>query len=105
MTVVTGIVRDAVAQGDLVLPEGTDPQSLCFGLWSISYGGLSMIAGKPSLVELGLADPVAILRRNQQALMDGHGWSPLTNEWDYEATRARVLEEVFPDEAQRAGLH
>ena len=104
MSVVTGIVRDAIAQGDLVLPEGTDPLSLVFGLWSMSYGGLSIIAGKPTLADMGLEDPTAILRRNQQALMDGHGWHPLTTEWDYAATRARVLEEVFPDEARNAGF-
>ena len=104
MDTVRGIVRDAIAHGDLEMPEGTDPTTLVFGLWSMSYGGLSMIAGKPSLADLGLDDPLATLRRNQQALMDGHGWRPLTNDWDYEATRARVLEEVFPDEARRAGL-
>ena len=101
---VRGIVRDAVSHGDLEMPADTDPTSLVFGLWALSYGGLSMIAGKPTLADIGLADPLATLRRNQQALMDGHGWAPLTNDWDYDATRARVLEEVFPDEARRAGL-
>ena len=102
--VVTGIITDAVAQGDLELPEGTYPMSLCFGLWTMSYGGLSIIAGKPQLGEMGIDDPLATLRRNQQGLMDGHGWQPLTKDWDFEATRRRILEEVFPDEARAAGL-
>jgi AcrR family transcriptional regulator len=104
MDTVRGIVRDAVDQGDLVLPEGTDPTSMVFGLWSMTYGGLSMIAGKPTLTDVGLSDPLATLRRNQQAFMDGHGWLPQTDNWDFDATRARVLEEIFPDEARRAGL-
>jgi len=104
MNAVIGIVRDALANGDLELPEGTTPASLCFGLWTSSYGGLSLLKGKPALENLGITDPLAALRRNQQALMDGHGWKPLTHEWDYAATGERALNEVFPDEARQAGL-
>lgn len=103
MEVVGGIVRDAVAAGDLSLPEGTSPEALIFGLWTMSYGGHSIIQGKPTLSELGIPDPHAALRRNQNAVMDGYGWAPLTRDWNYEETRKRVLQEVFPDEARQAG--
>lgn len=104
MGAVVGIIHDGVAQGDLTLPEGTDAAGVCFALWSMSYGGLSIIQGKPTLQEVGIAEPERTLRRGQHAVMDGFGWRPLTDEWDYDATRARVLQEVFPDEARRAGL-
>ena len=50
-----------------------------------------------------LGDPSEALRRNQNAILDGYGWRPLTDEWDYDATRRRVLTEVFADEARQAG--
>lgn len=103
MEVVGGIVRDALACGDLVMPDGRHVPHLIFGLWTLSYGGHAVIAGKPQLDELGVGDPLDVLHMNQHALMDGHGWAPLTHEHDYAAVRRRVLEEVFPDEAERAG--
>ena len=104
MEIVGGIVVDAIEAGDLTLPEGMAPAALIFGLWTMSYGGHSIIEGKPTLAEVGIADPHGALRRNQQAVMDGFGWAPLTHEWDYENTRKWVLQEVFPDEARDAGL-
>lgn len=45
-----------------------------------------------------------MLRRHQNAILDGYAWQPLSAQWDYEATRRRAMEEVFPDEARRARL-
>ena len=104
MNVVVGIVRDAISAGDLVLPEGVTPEDVCFGLWSITYGGQSIMAAKPHLSDVGISDGERALRRNQQAIMDGFGWHPLTPEWDYAATRRRILEQVFPEEARAAGI-
>ncbi|MDJ0975050.1 MAG: helix-turn-helix domain-containing protein [Planctomycetota bacterium] len=104
MEIVGGIVTDALRAGDLTLPDEVAPPALIFGLWTMSYGGHSIIEGKPTLAEMGIPDPHGALRRNQQAVMDGFGWAPLTHEWDYENTRAWVLQEVFPDEARDAGF-
>jgi hypothetical protein len=38
---------------------------------------------------------VNALRRGANALLDGYGWRPLSNEWDYEVTRRRVTDEVL----------
>ena len=104
MRVVVGIVNDAVKAGDLVLPDGVAAEDVCFGLWSLTYGGQTIIEAKPHLGDVGIVRPEAALRRNQHAFMDGFGWHPLTREWDYDATRRRILDEVFPDEAKAAGL-
>jgi hypothetical protein len=104
LAITTGLVRDAIAVGDLELPPGTSPEVLVMGLWMITYGGLSLIAGKPEMAHPDLGDPSEMLRRNQNAILDGYGWRPLTHEWDYEATRRRALTEVFSDEARKAGL-
>jgi len=104
LAITSGLVRDGIAAGDLELPSGSSPETLVMGLWMITYGGLSLIAGKPDMAHPDLGDPSEILRRNQNAILDGYGWRPLTSEWDYEATRRRALTEVFPDEARQAGL-
>jgi AcrR family transcriptional regulator len=104
MGVVTGIVRDAVAQGDLAMPEGVTAEGIVYGLWITTAGGMSMMIGKPDLRHLGFGDPAEALQRTQNAILDGYGWRPLTGEHDYEASRQRALVEVFPDEARRAGL-
>lgn len=98
MEVATGVVRDAVAQGDLVLPPGVDAQELTYGLWSMSVGAFSLLACEFPLPELGIPRPLEALRRNQHVLLDGYGWRPLAHEYDYQATYTRILTEVFADE-------
>ena len=101
--VIGGIVRDAVASGDLELPAGTVPEHIVFGLWSMTFGALSIATSNLSLVDASLADPIAILHENQSRLVDGYGWRPLSHEYDYQATAARVGETVFPMECTQAG--
>ena len=104
MHVVVGIVRDGVAAGEIELPAGTTAETLCFGLWTITFGGQSVIGSGKDLSQLGIDQPWSALRRNQQALMDAHGWTPHTDSWDYEASRLRAMKEVFSDECRAAGL-
>ncbi len=96
--IVAGIVRDAVAQGDLCLPPDSCPEQVVFGLWSITYGAYSLAATSDSLEELGVTDAFATVRQNIQCMLDGYDWRPLSSELDYEAVAARIHREVFPDE-------
>lgn len=87
--IVSGVVRDAVAQGDLVLPANCAPEDIVFGLWSINIGSFAILSSSDSLLEIGIADPVAALRLNTNQMLDGYGWKPLSTEHDFPA----VLEE------------
>lgn len=98
MGVVGGVVRDAVAQRDLELPEHVSPEDLVFGLWSISFGAFSIITASDQLVELGIQDPFAAYRANVAGLLDGFGWKPLSQDYDYDGTLIRIQNEVFSDE-------
>ena len=99
MGVVSGVVRDAIAQGDLSLPEGTEPEHVVFGLWGMTFGTYSIMAGEgDSLQQVGIEDPYQTLRENQARLLDGYGWRPLSHEHDYPAVIARIQSEVFADE-------
>ena len=95
MSVVAGIVRDAIANGDLSLPPQMTPEKLVFGLWSLSSGAYSIILSSESLPEIGVIDPFEQVRNHTAALMDGFGWKPLISEFDPVEVLGRIRTEVF----------
>ena len=60
MAMATGIARDAIASGDLELPEGIEPEVLTFGLWSMSFGTYAIMAAEGDMLpHLGVKNPHA----------------------------------------------
>lgn len=98
--VCTGVVRDAIACGDLPLPDGRSPEEMAFVAWAMYSGAFSIIHSGIPIELLGLDDPAASLHANAQLWLDGYGWQPLSTEWDYDSTRKRILEEIFADDLQ-----
>lgn len=99
--IMTGIVRDAIAQGDLVLPPGASPEGLPFGLWSLTDGGYAAILPGMSFHDIGIEDPFLAVMRNCEMLGDGYQWRPLSADWDYAATRARIRATIFAEETRK----
>lgn len=96
-----GIVRDGVASGDLQL-EGGDPRQVGHGLWSLAQGAYQLQDMDFELHKMGVpADVGPLVIRHQHALLDGYGWRPLFNEWDWEQTYVRIGEELFSEELAR----
>ena len=101
----SSIVKEAVAAGDLTLPEDLNPETLAFSLWTTIFGGFSLIN-----TGTGLLEPrgsfkegrtpanVHLVRTCGLALLDAYGWRPLSGEWDYRETMRRIYTEVFPPE-------
>lgn len=85
-----GIVKDAIADGDLVLRNGATPQSIAFAFWAMMDGCLAASMGGAPLKEAKICDPMTEVVRNGHYLMDGYGWRPLSSECDYEVTARRV---------------
>lgn len=102
--VVGGIVRDGIASSDLNLGESATPEDIVFGLWSLAFGGYSIIATSNSLTDLGILNPFETLRRNYNRFLDGIQWNPLSSEVDYDAVFERVCEEVFGNELQQISV-
>ncbi|MEM8885085.1 MAG: helix-turn-helix domain-containing protein [Planctomycetota bacterium] len=100
----TGILRDAIAAGDLQVEAGEKPEDIAFGLWSMSFGAHFIAASSPNLEAKGMGDTDRSLRRNYNALLDGYGWTPLSHETDYTAAQDRILSKIFPEEARSLGL-
>ena len=95
MSVVAGIVRDAVAQEDLVLPDHVSPEQLVFGLWSLTSGAYSIILKSQSLEIIGVREPYETVREHTSALLDGYDWHPLSSEFDMNRELKKIRREVF----------
>lgn len=101
MQIVTAIVRDGIACGELQLPDGMVPEDLVFGLWSLTFGAYSIIVTTESLEAHGVLDPYLAVRRNINILLDGFPWKPLSTEFNYLEFFEHLVAEVFPDEFQQ----
>lgn len=98
MATVVEIVQQAVATGELTLPEGTKPEEVVFGMWSLYLGSQIISHSSSTLAEIGIDDPIKSLRTNQTRTLDGYGWTPLSTDYDFFEFMDRVKEEQFPKE-------
>lgn len=98
MSIVAGIVRDAIASEDLELPKGFTPEKLVFGFWSLTNGAYAIALSTDSLEQLGIGDPYETVRNHTAALMDGFDWQPMSTEYDSKKILKKVFKEVFADE-------
>ena len=46
-------------------------------------------------MELGIANPLAALRLNMNQMLDGYGWKPLSNDFDFVATLEEAKSELL----------
>ena len=76
-------------------------EDVCFGLWSLTFGGYSLVASSPSLAAIGIREPLVAIRDNANRLLDGLGWQPLSGAIEFPALAARIAAEVFPAETQQ----
>lgn len=103
--IATGVVKDALREGELSLPPGVEPETVSFGLWCLTYGVFTLLVTEEMpLEDMGFPDPLRLLNLNQNLLLDGYGWEPRSDCHDYEQVRERILREVFAPEALEANL-
>ena len=95
------VVDDGVLAGDLELPPELSAGELAFGLWTIVDGGYNIIQSGVSLDEMDVAHPYRTVMRFTHIMADRFGWRPLSTEFDYDATVARIRDEVFPEEGRQ----
>src|SRR5262249_9378050 len=74
----SGLVRDAIERGDLVLPAGTRPEYVSLALWALMFGAFMLAElHRPSGL-LGIDDPTDAVLAAWIAQMDGLDWKPLS---------------------------
>lgn len=98
MTVVAGIVRDAISAEDLELPAGYTPEKVVFGLWALTSGGFAIASSSESLAHMGLENPFDLISDHTSTLLDGFHWKPLAKDYDKQKTIQRINKEVFGNE-------
>lgn len=97
--VVTAIVDDAVASGDLQL-QGITPYQLGIGCWALSDGTHNLVHTRGVLLESDTRASYRLMCRHVQTLLNGFGWQPLARLDDAPALDAlieRIRADVFGD--------
>lgn len=95
---IAGIVFAARQRGELPDDPRLAPMELVYGLWSLSFGGLTLQTFDIDFAEMGVADPDRALEVLASCALDGVGWRPLSSEHDYATSAARIARELFADE-------
>lgn len=98
VSIMAGILQDAVVQGDLKLPEGHTPEDLIYHFWLLGEAGKAASSSWLPPQDIGVGDVFTSLIKTNQLVVDGYGWRPLSTEWDYGKTRDRIQQEIFPEE-------
>ncbi len=90
LAIPAGLIEEAVAAGDLVLPPKATVGSLCMALAALISGWAQLHRRFSGMHELPVATSLEDILRSAHLLMDGFGWRPFFQEWDYEQTYQRV---------------
>jgi AcrR family transcriptional regulator len=96
--VVTGIVDDALACGDLPRALTLSPMETVLGLWTQCIGMHSLMHLDDALPAHDVHHPYRLLFRHLNHLLNGYGWQPLMPRVDEDVVLAqmqRLCREVF----------
>lgn len=98
MTLVSGIVRAAIACGDLTLPPGISPEEMAMSLWSLTYGSYLINITSPSLKDIGINDIYRAVRVGCLKTVDGYQWQPMWTDQQHADLFYEIAQTVFPKE-------
>ena len=92
------IVTEGLQSGDL--PQGKlSPEMIVYSIASTAIGSHIMGRNTHAGIMAGIEDPLKALCTTVDILLDGLGWKPFSNQWDYDAVDRRIKKEVFPEAA------
>ncbi len=93
-------ISKAIEKGDLSLPKEMCYEQVTFALWSALWGAMALVTSKGESLKLSNM----ILEResytNAKLILDGLGWQPLSNQWDYTDSIKRIIDELFQPEVE-----
>jgi len=94
--IVHRIVTEGLQTGDLPASKMTSEQ-IVFSIASTAMGSHIMARSTHAAMLAGIDDPLKALCQNVNLVLDGLGWKPLSNEWDYDEVDRRIKKEIFPE--------
>ena len=95
--IVSQVALDARASGDL--PRSSPPEQVTLSLRAITMGGHCMLTQPGFQTLCPVKDPMTVLIPQAERLMDGWGWTPISNGRRQDALDRRIYKEVFPEAA------
>lgn len=98
MSLVSGIVRNAIASNDLKLRDGLSPEEMTLSLWALIYGSYLINDTSPSLEELGVKSVHRSVRMGVVRMLDGYQWLPVVGNAPHGTLLEDICKEVFPEE-------
>jgi len=98
------LVSEAQKNTDLNLTKlnlGDDAvNAVTFSIWSMSFGSLSLLMNAVDSQLIKKVNTQGVLLNNINITLDGLNWQPLSSQWNYNDTIARIKNEVFAQEVQ-----
>jgi AcrR family transcriptional regulator len=104
LSTVIGVIRDAVASGDLSLPDDLPPERLGFALLQLDYGAHVLMQRPKTYGRFTHLDAYEVVFDFGIRVADSLGWKPLSSEHDYVTPTLRMWRTLFPDELERFGI-
>lgn len=90
------LVTEGLQAGDLP-PGKMSSEQIVFSIAYTAVGSHIMVRNKHALMLAGIQEPLNALCQNVSLLLDGLGWKPLTDDWDYAAVDRRIKKQLFPE--------
>lgn len=84
------LVEAALGQGELTLPENLPVKEFCFGVWSLAYGIFSLWQCPNTKTQFGVSSLRHSLQTQVNHFLDGYGWQPTSNNWDYPQSLEKI---------------
>ena len=89
------LVEDAIEAGHLALRENLSASMITYSILCLSFGGHTFEARYPYWpFQQREFDRRMAYNWGSRAMLDGFGWKPLYNEWDYPDTAKRARKEL-----------
>jgi hypothetical protein len=98
IVLLSDVIAEGLRNGDLWLGRTRGSGELAFMIWALAVGTRSLLDSKVVMWRLGIDDSRRLGQETTDLLLDALGWRPLSDEWDYAATRKRIAQEVFAAE-------
>jgi AcrR family transcriptional regulator len=99
MGTIINIVEDAQKNNQFVLPEHMNVEQICFSTWSAGYGTIALLSSEVEHCKgrNGMVVERELFNQNN-LILDGLQWAPLTKEKNYTQALSLALKAVFPGE-------
>ena len=96
------IADESLSAGELCLPQAMSAEEVAVGIWTLAFGRRAVHPAQNTIDPSNADSMVLTARGTLNLLADCLDWHPLSSEWDYRATRDRMLDHLGTVEVAKA---